>query len=61
MKKCGLLEADAVPVEKAKEVFCEKFVDHMESGFVTGLRDMFRISGDDGSNPLQALAVEAEA
>lgn len=61
MKKCGLLEADAVPVEKAKEVFCEKFVDHMESGFVTGLRDMFGISGDDGSNPLQALAVEAEA
>jgi len=61
MKKCGLLEADVVPVEKAKGMFCEKFVDHMEPGFVTGLRDMFGISREDGSNPLQALAVEAEA
>ena len=61
MKKCSLLEADVVPVEKAKGMFCEKFVDRMEPGFVTGLRDMFGISREDGSNPLQALAVEAEA
>ncbi|RLN23877.1 hypothetical protein C2845_PM07G31260 [Panicum miliaceum] len=60
MKKCGTLD-DIGPVSsEEKSRFREEFVEPLAPASVSGYRGMFGLDATDGSNPLSALAVEAE-
>ena len=60
MKKCGTLAEVGTVSKEDQAKFREEFVEPLKTVSVSGYRDMFGLSVVDGSNPLSALAVEAE-